>query len=383
MTAVPGHDCATTYLIVAMDVGSTKWVCAIGTSASPKSRLKTVPARDVTALRAEIDLAKQSFGLPAGAPVWCCYEAGRDGFWLYRVLREVGIQCRVVDPGSVPVDQRAKRVKTDRLDSQALLRQFALFLRGEAKLSVLNVPSVEAEDARHIDRERLCLRNDRTTVQNEIGSLLALAGVVIERCKLIHLAKEPERLDGLAGPLGCLPPHQQARLRRQLERLKLIDAQQVELKALKTSLSTQPKTVASAQIAQLVGLRGIGDTSARQLVFEAFSWRKFENREKAGALLGAVSAPYASDQSRREQGITKTGNARLRATMVEIAWLWVRHQPTSEITKWFLAKWGPPAKRAKLVGIVGLARKLFIALWRYVEQGVVPHGATLKPVKAA
>ena len=374
-TALVNNTTTTPVLYMAMELSQNKWCLAFGTGA--KARHVTIDANDRPRLLEEIQKAKDKFGLLASTQVMSCYEAGRDGFWIHRFLEEQGIINIVIDSSSIKVDRKARRAKTDRLDAGKLLRQLIQHLRGEEKLQVARVPSEADEDRRRMHRERERLKKERTGHTNRMKSLLNLFGI---KCKSKGRKTWEEYLESVPDWRGSLlPQYQKEELLREAKRLEVVEQQ---LKALESSMLEQLKTsdeVVYSQIQQLKNVKGIGDVSSWVLVMEWFGWRKFKNRREVGAAAGLVGTPYDSGESQREQGITKAGNYRIRALMIELSWSWLRYQPGSDLSKWFDERFNH-GKRSRKVGIVALARKLLIAIWRYIETGELPKGAQLKTV---
>jgi transposase len=306
-----------------------------------------------------------------------CYEAGREGFWLHRWLGGEGIDNRVVDAASIEVNRRLRRAKTDRMDATRLLVLLVRFWNGERRVwSVVRVPSVEEEDRRHLHRELLTMKRDRTRLANRIQGLLANQGLRVNWRK--PLAKQLDALRSWDG--SGLPKGLRARLDQERERLELVNRQIETLEAMRRERIRAEKTEpVVGQVHQLLTLQGVGSNSAWLYVMEFFAWRQFRNRREVGALAGLTPTPYQSGESHREQGIAKAGNRHVRAMAIEIAWGWLRFQPESGLTRWYQARFGHGSSRLRRIGIVALARKLLIALWRFLETGVVPEGAVLKP----
>ena len=319
---------------------------------------------------------KFALGRPVG--VISCYEAGYDGFWLDRALHAAGIDSRVIDPASLQVNRRARRAKTDRLDAQSLLRALMAYERGDHEACALvRVPSPVEEDARRPHRERQRLVRERTQHSNRVKGLLATQGlydfVPLRADRMAQLAALRGR-DG--SPLGA---HLLSELRRELARLALIVEQIGALEAARKAAleAAGPKEAGLAKIAQLTRLKAIGPEFSNVLVHEVF-YRRFDNRRQLGAYVGLCPSPFNSGAVAREQGISKAGNARARTTMIELAWSWLRYQPDSDLSQWFRERVGDRKGRIKRITVVALARKLLIALWRYLEDGLIPSGASLK-----
>lgn len=367
-------------LHLSFDLGWKEWKLAFATSVAQGPRLRTLAARDLEGLLQEIARAKVRLGLPEGCRVVSCYEAGRDGFWLHRWLVSQGVENLVVDSSSIQVNRRSRRAKTDRLDAQKLLTQLIHFTQGEKKaFSVLRVPSPEQEDGRQGPRELGSLKQERTAHMNRIKGILASQGIGLEiRQDFLEQLEQVRLWDG-----RLLPEQLKQRLRREHERLVLLQQQIKELERQRREALREPSLPAEhQQVQSLLQLRGIGDNSAWLLVRELFGWRQFQNGRELGALSGLAPMPYQSGDTDHDQGISKAGNRRVRAMLIEIAWGWVRFQPRSRLALWFQQRYGPGNGRSRRVGIVAVARRLLIALWRYLHNGIVPDGADLKPGKA-
>jgi transposase len=300
-----------------------------------------------------------------------CYEAGRDGFWLHRWLREQGIDNIVVDSASIEVNRRARRAKCDRLDGGKLLTMLMRYLGGERRVwSVVRVPTPQEEDARRAHRELEQLRRERTAHRNRIGALLVLHNLRVKHVGGRDWGKWWTR----HGP--GLPVAIRAGIDREMMRLALVKEQ---IKTLEAQQCTEVASGVQPQVAQLSQVRGVGLGGAWILVKELFGWRRFDNRRQVAGCIGLAPTPYNSGESEIEQGIAKAGNKRARRIMVELGWSWLRYQSESELSRWFNRRFAHGGKRMRRVGIVALARRLAIALWRYLEHGVIPAGARLKP----
>lgn len=363
-------------LFVAIELGWGRWKVGTTVALAQKPRLKSVSGGDVEGFLEELERAKRRFGLAPTASVVCCYEAGRDGFWIHRCLESQGIETVVVDPASISVNRRKRRRKTDRLDAAKLLIHLMHWFAGQEKAwSVVQVPSVEDEDARQFHRELECLKKERTRSSNRIKGLLAAQGVRIKTVGkgFLEELRAAKLWDG-----SEVPCQLRDRLEREFERMQLTAQQIKELERQRAEALRRVKDVRLDKIRRLQNLRSIGDESAWLLVMEFFGWRDFKNVRQVGSLAGLTPTPYDSGGSEWEQGIDKAGNRRVRTMAIELAWCWVRYQPQSQLTQWFQNRWGGGTKRMRRVGIVALARKLLIALWKYLEEGVVPEGAVLK-----
>jgi transposase len=335
-----------------------------------------VAARDWDRFEEQVEKAKKRLGLDRETAVRSCYEAGRDGFWIHRALLHRGIQNLVVDPASIEVNRRSRRAKTDRLDAVKLVMQLIRHHRGEKVWSVLRVPDVPAENARHLHRDLEVLKAERRNHRMRIQSLLFTHGIDQKAGrKFAETLSELRQWDGQA-----LPASLQARLLREYQRLQRVEEQ---LRALEQERKTLLEASGSKPVEQaklLAQLCGIGTTSSWVFVMEFFGWRRFNNRREVASAAGLTPTPYRSGNSRGEQGISKAGNPRVRAMMIEIAWSWLRYQPGSKLSQWFRQRFGQGTARQRRVGIVALARRLLIDLWRLLEFGVVPDGARLKTV---
>ena len=362
-------------LYVAFELGSKSWTMAMSIGAAQRARLRRIAAGDLAALRRELDLARVRFGLALDTPARSCYEAGRDAFWLHRWLVAHGIANVVVDSSSIEVSRRARRAKTDRLDAGKLLALLMRWAGGERKVwSVVHVPTPEAEAARQLTRELETVRQDRTRVRNRLYALLATQGI---RCELTR--RFPAHVTTLqTGDGRPLAPAWRERLDREWTQLQAIEARLHALReARTTAIAVSDDRV--AQVArQLCRLRGVAETSAAIYSAELFGTRTFANGRQLGALTGLVPVPYRSDQRVQDQGISKAGRAELRRLSIQLAWCWIRWQPDSALTAWFTRRFATAGGRSRRIGIVAVARKLVIALWRFVDQGVMPEGARMK-----
>jgi transposase len=361
-------------LYLALELSWTSWKLAFTVGAGQKPRLRSIAARDTDTLLLEIQAAKRRFGLPERTPVISCYEAGRDGFWLHRYLRHHGVENLVVDAASIEVNRRKRRAKSDDLDATKLVAMLIRWHLGERKLwGVVHVPAVADEDRRQLHRELIALKARRTEHTNRIKGLLAGLGL----SALID-AEFLERLEGLRQWDGTdLPTGLRQRILREYERWRLVGRQIHDLEAERTRQIRDPETAQGEQVRLLLQLKGIGENAAWLLVREFFGWRGIRNRRELASLAGLTPTPYDSGEVRREQGISKAGNRRVRWMMIELAWGWLRYQPGSELSRWYQRRFGAGNTRSRKVGIVALARKLLVALWKYLETGEVPAGAEL------
>jgi len=361
-------------LYVAFELSAGTWRLAVGTDQPDRPRHYTVPARDLGAVWEKLERARTHWQLPAATPVVSCYEAGRDGFWLHRALTAQGVRNLVLDASSIERDRRAKVVKTDRLDAERLLALLRLGCQGQKRLRAVRVPSVAEEDARQRERELSGVQAACTTVTNRITSLLVAQGIRMT-VRRDFAAQVDQRRTGDGRPL---PPALRARLLRDWQEVVALRARVATLTAERHQEVRTGTSAAAAQTRALVQLGGIGERSAAVFVTELFAWRAFRNRREVGAVTGLAPTPYQSGASARDQGISKAGNWRVRTMAVEIAWGWLRFQPHSALAQWYQRRFGGGSGRQRRIGIVALARKLLIALWQYLEAGVIPEGARLK-----
>jgi transposase len=362
----------TPVLYLALELSSGEWKLASSTARGQRSRLVSVRARNTEGVLSEIDRAKTRFGLPGSTAVFSCYEAGRDGFWLHRFLHQHGVNNVIVDSSSIEVNRRARRAKADNLDADSLVRLLIRYREGEVNVwRTVRVPDPADEDQRHLHRELDQLRRERTAHVNRIGSLLAAIGIKVKAKCL-----SPRVLDLLRQwNEEPLPDGLKRRLVREFERMELLARQIRALEADQAKQICDDQTRHVDKVRTLMGLKGVGQTSATILVYEFFGWRQIANCRELAALAGLTPTPYQSGQSNHEQGISKAGNVLIRWIMVELAWSWLRFQPDSPLSQWYRRRFSAGTARMRRTGTVALARKLLITLWRYAEQGEVPEGA--------
>jgi transposase len=367
------HESTAAALYVAIELSAKEWWLTMSVGPAARRYRARVRAGDGTAVQRVLAAMKVRCGLPAEAVVRSCYEAGRDGFYPHRLVTQLGVVNLVVDSSSIEVSRRARRAKTDRLDGEKLLRLLLRHWGGERDMwHVVHVPSRAAEDARHASRGLTTLQAERTRYRNRIHSLLALHGVPRGRLD----AQFPERLGATRDWAG--EPLPSGVVARALETWRLLQAVEAERQQARRSERQQVGATAPATPAQrLAQLRGVAARGATVLADELFS-RRLRNRREVGGLTGLVSAPYNSGTTRRDQGLVRSGLPAVRRLAVEMAWAWVRYQPTSALTRWYRERFGHGGAVTRRIGIVALARRLMIALWRYVEHGIVPEGALLK-----
>ena len=363
-------------LYMAKELSARSWRVLFASTRGGRRECR-VGAGDVAKLMAEIAAAKRKLGLAPDARVVSCYEAGRDGFWLHRALVGNGIENVVVDSASIEVPRRARRKKTDRLDLIKLMGLLIRYVGGEVKVwGVVRVPDREVEDVRQLSRGIARLKEERSRHRMRLVSLLVKEGVPTTHVRIggKDWAKRVEAL-GL-GP--CLTRE----LILEGERLALLERQLVELKARREALVASSESRIARYTRRLRELGAVAQESSFVFSTELFGWRTFANRRELAGSVGIVGTPFQSGEVDREQGISKAGNKRMRTMLVEIAWCWLRFQPRSALSEWWQRRFGAGNKRMRRVGLVALARKLLVALWRYLEEGIVPEGAILKTPKA-
>jgi transposase len=377
-TAIRTHIAA---IFISLELSRSNWLI---TSLSPgkgeKMSRQSVTAGDVAGLMKLFgDLRRKAEARAGqGYRIITIQEAGLDGFWLHRVLQQEGIESHVVDPASIATPRQRRRAKTDRLEGEMLLRALLAYKRGEPRVCAMVVaPSPEEEDRRRLCRERATLIAERITHVNRIKGLLFAQGI----SDYAPLRRDRRsRLETLrTGDGRELPAHLKVQIGRELDRIELLLEQIKAVEAERDALLAAARKPASQEAApdvvtMLLALKGMGANFAAVLWSEAF-YRQFANRRQVAAYAGLAATPWRSGGVEREQGVSKAGNPRLRTTMIQFAWLWIRHQPQSALTRWFKQRSQQGRKRA----IVALARKLLVALWKYVTQGVVIEGAVMKP----
>jgi len=367
--------------LIAIELSKKSWIVAVNTPLSDKISRHTLKACDGKEL---LDLCERIRTRAARetkkrVEIVSCYEAGYDGFWLHRLLEAHGIRNYVIDPASLQVDRRARRAKSDGIDVEKLLRSLMAYLRGEPKVwSVVRVPSVAEEDDRRLHRERGRLINERIQHVNRIKGLLAIHGIYNYQPLRRDRMQQLERLRTADG--RTLSPRLKAEIRRELQRLELVIGMIKTIEAERDAIAstkTETEHTSAKKIQDLVKIKSIGPEFATTLVGEVF-YRSFDNCKQLASYVGLTPAHFQSGAMCRDQGISKAGNAKARTVMVELAWLWLRHQPDSPLSVWFRERVGKLKGRIRRITIVAVARKLLIALWRYLETGLVPTGAALK-----
>jgi transposase len=382
-TSPAASDNAPVTCFIAIELSKRSWIVAVQTPLATKISRYQLKACDPKPLleligKVRARVSRQVKGRPV--EIVSCYEAGYDGFWLHRVLEAHGVRNHVLDPASLQVNRRARRAKTDRIDAERMVRGLIAYLRGDPEAcSIVRVPSVAEEDARHLHRERSRIINERIQHVNRIKALCATQGIYdyepLRSNRMLRL-NSLRTADGRA-----LPPRLKAEILRELQRLELtlemiatIEAERNAIVMAKAPAHTHPH---SEKIRMLAKLKAIGPEFATVLTGEVF-FRKFANRRQLGSYVGLTPAPFQSGSMDRDQGITKAGNPKARSLMIELAWSWVRYQPDSVLSTWFRERVRGLKGRPRRIAIVAMARKLLIALWRYLESGLVPTGAVLK-----
>ncbi len=364
-------------LLLAFELGEESWLLGFSVGIGGKVLRRKIASRDTASLLREVSRARDHFGIGQGVPVQSCYEAGRDGFWLHRFLVSKGIENVVIDSASIEVNRRKKRAKTDRLDVIALVDLLWRYVVGSRKppFAVVTVPEIADEDLRHLGRELKLLKKDRTRISNRMKGLLANNGLVLRGRR------------GLAGQIQglrlwngeALPPQLKSRLLRYAkdfdyhsERIEELEQERVK------ALGSEKRCSSHEKVLRLLELRSVGIETAWCYGMEFFGWRDFQNRKQVGSLAGLTPTPHGSGQLDVEQGIGKDGSRWVRGVAIEQAWAWLRFQPDSALSQWYQSRFGGGSKRLRKIGIVALARKLLIALWRFVEFGEWPEGALAK-----
>jgi transposase len=368
---------------VTIELSASSWLVATRPSGVEKPRMHRIKAGDTTALFALITELRSRASAKLGrvAEVVCCFEAGRDGFWLHRVLTAHGIASYVLEPTSILVNRRARRAKTDRLDAEGMLRVLAAWLGGDRQVcSMVHVPTPEEEDAKRPHRERQHLVQERLRIENRIEALLFTQGIR-GRPSLRSWERDVAKLR--TGDGRALPPLLWAELDRLRRRLVLVLELIREVEAERAEALAATANDAMAQkIVALQRIRGIGANFAAVLVREVF-YRSFANRRQLASYVGIVPMPYQSGGMDRDRSISRAGNPRARTTLIQLAWLWLRYQPGSALAIWFRERVGTLQGRTRRIAIVAMARKLLITLWRYVETGVTPDGVAIRAEEAA
>ncbi|MCH8997077.1 MAG: IS110 family transposase [Proteobacteria bacterium] len=377
MTRIPVSTSNEQSIYAALELSKNSWLLAIQFPDRDSPSLYPIRGGNAEGLMAKLDAARKRVAKVSGQTpkVTLCYEAGYDGFWLARFLDQRGIECRVMEPASLQVNRRARRVKTDRIDVENILHTLIAWCRGERHVcSMVVIPSVEEEDLRRTHRERNRLVRERTAHVNRIKGLLFGQGIRGINVMKNYKSLAPAEL--VTGDGRPLPKRLGREITREIERLAQVQAQIVEVERERDKAPT-PCAATERKRHDLLRLNGIGPTFSAILAREVY-YRRFANRRQVASYLGLAPSPYDSGDGRRSQGISKAGNSLARYTLIQAAWLWLRHQPNSALTQWFHRRTEGQGKRVRCIMIVALARKLAIALWRYVETGLIPEGAAVK-----
>ena len=371
------EDTSKSTLYAALELSRKKWKMAFSDGKRGRARVVTIDARDWEAFQREVQRALERLGLGSDSQVRSCYEIGREGFWIHRALTAKGVINLVVDPASIQVNRRQKRGKTDRMDAEQLLRQLIRYWGGEPQVwSVVRVPDEQAEDARQLHRDLEKLKQKRAQHRQRIQSLLFTQGI-----DMTIGARFGQQVDALKQWNGePLREQLKARVKREYSRLRAVENELRQLRMEQKRAIKQNKSAVMEKVRRLQQLRGIGVDSSWLFVMEMFGWRQFRNRRELAGAIGLTPTPYQSGESHREQGISHSGNRRTRAMSVEIAWCWLRRQPQSALSQWFRQRFACGGARLRKIGIVAVARRLMIDLWRYLEKGTIPAGARLKTV---
>jgi transposase len=357
----------------AIELSKKTWVLGIAHPDRDRPSIHRVSGGNIAELVSRLRVAARN-----NRRILVCYEAGYDGFWLARALARMGIECRVLDPASIQVNRRARRVKTDRIDVLALLRALIATDRGERHVcAIVRVPSVEEEDARRSHRERQRLVRERTGHINRIKGLLFAQGIRDIKPKLRRTRIDFAALETAEG--HPLPDRLRRELEREYARLSLIAAQLREVEKERDTADAQDPVVEQKR-QLLVALHGVGATSAAILAREVFA-RSFASRRQLGSYLGLTPSAYDSGSTTRCQGISKAGNSWARRILIEVAWLWQKYQPASPLSHWYIQRTAGQSSRIRRIMLIALARKLAISLWRYVETGLVPEGVAIAKAK--
>jgi transposase len=366
-------------IFVSLELSRSSWlITSLSPGGGDKMSKHLVRGGDAVGLLGQLGKLQAKAQARTGKtfPIIVIQEAGLDGFWVHRVLEREGIESHVVDAASILTSRRRRRAKTDRIDGEALLRTLLAYKRGEPRVcAMVRAPSPQEEDERRLCRERKTLVAERVEHVNRIKGLLFAQG--ISDYEPLHRDRR-QRLEELTtGDGRPLPAHLEAQIGRELDRLELLLKQLKAVEAERDALLAPVDDAAPAPVAALAGLRGVGPEFAANLWLECF-YRSFSNRRQVAAYAGLVPTPWQSGSVRHEQGVSKSGSPRLRTTMIQLAWLWLRHQPTSELSLWFKDRVKCNGGRGKKTTIVALARKLLVALWKFVSSGVVIEGAAMK-----
>ena len=362
----------------ALELSKKSWLLAIQFPDREQPSLYPIAGGDAERLMAKLTAARDRWAKTSGAlpMITLCYEVGYDAFWLARFLKARGIECLVIDPGSLQVSRRGRRVKTDRVDVKTLLRTLIAWCRGERHVwSLVRIPSIDEEDLRRSHRERSRLVRERTAHINRIKGLLFAQGIRGINVKSRYKTLAVDKLVTADG--HSLPPRLAGEIAREIRRLAMV---QEQISEIERERDAAPTTCEATERKRdlLSQLKSVGPAISAFLSREVY-YRQFANQRQVGSFLGLTPSPYDSGEEERCQGISRAGSGHARAVMIETAWLWIKHQPKSALTRWFVGRTAGQSKRVRKIMIVAVARKLAIALWRYVELGLVPQGAIISP----
>ena len=362
----------------ALELSKKSWLLAIQFPDREQPSLYPIAGGDAEKLMAKLTQARDRWAKTSGAlpMITLCYEVGYDAFWLARCLKARGVECLVIDPGSLQVSRRGRRVKTDRVDVKTLLRTLIAWCRGERHVwSLVRIPSIDEEDLRRSHRERSRLVRERTAHINRIKGLLFAQGIRDINVKSRYKTLAVDEL--VTGDGHRLPPRLAGEIAREIRRLATVQEQIAEIERERDAAPTTCEATERKRDL-LSQLKSIGPAISAFLSREVY-YRQFANQRQVGSFLGLTPSPYDSGDEERCQGISRAGSGHARAVMIETAWLWIKHQPKSALSRWFVERTAGQSKRVRKIMIVAVARKLAIALWRYVELGLVPQGAILNP----
>jgi len=375
--ATPSTASANT-LHCALELSKKSWLLAIQFPDREQPSVYSIKGGDIEKLMAKLTAARDCWAKVSGAVpvITLCYEVGYDAFWLARCLKARGVECVVIDPGSLQVSRRGRRVKTDRVDVKTLLRTLIAWCRGERHVwSLVRIPSIDEEDLRRSHRERSRLVRERTAHINRIKGLLFAQGIRDINVKSRYKTLAVDEL--VTGDGHRLPPRLAGEIAREIRRLATVQEQIAEIERERDAAPTTCEATERKRDL-LSQLKSIGPAISAFLSREVY-YRQFANQRQVGSFLGLTPSPYDSGDEERCQGISRAGSGHARAVMIETAWLWIKHQPKSALSRWFVERTAGQSKRVRKIMIVAVARKLAIALWRYVELGLVPQGAILNP----
>lgn len=364
-------------ILVALELSNSLWLVGTRIPGAQKSRMHRVNAGDTAALLSLLSgLQSRQRAQAILTPIAVCFEAGRDGFWLHRLLTAHAIPTYMVEPTSILVNRRARRAKTDRLDAEGLLRVLAAYLAGDSQIcSMVHVPTPDEEDGKRVHREREYLVQERTRIENRISALLVTQGIR-SRPSLRSWERDMAALE--TGDGRKLPRLLAAELNRLRRRLVLVRDLSCELDTERDEhLATTSGDAITTKVTTLSGIYGIGENFAAVLAREVF-YRHFGNRKQLASYVGLTPMPHQSGNVDKDRRIGRAGNARSRKTLVQAAWLWLRYQPESELAAWFRQRVGELKGRTRRIPIVAMTRKLLIALWRYTETGEIPAGTVFR-----